>query len=327
MNKFRIWLALLLAITLLAVPASALAAPIAQPAGDEVIFGDSYTLAAGQVLDGNLVVFGGNVSIEAGATVLENLVVFGGNVELDGTVLGDLVVIGGNVDLRATAVVEGDLVNPGGNINRAPGAEVRGNLVTEFNFGWLRGMDGFRVGWGFNGAWQLIKAVAMAAIALLVAFLVPDHLRRTSDSIVKNPVTAGGLGLLTLILTPFALVITIITCVLPPIILLVVGLASLFGWVALGFELGRRLALALHADWSLLIQVTLGTFLLTLAAGFITWIPCIGWLAGILLGAVGLGAALLTRFGTLKEPEVPQPAATKAKPVKRAAKKRSTRSR
>jgi len=84
-NRFRICLAALIALTLLAAPTSALAAPTDRPVTDEVIFGDSYTLPAGQVLDGNLIVFGGNVHIEAGATVSENLVVFGGNVDVAGS--------------------------------------------------------------------------------------------------------------------------------------------------------------------------------------------------------------------------------------------------
>ncbi|MEX1143579.1 MAG: hypothetical protein WEC16_01970 [Anaerolineales bacterium] len=325
MNRFRICLAGLLVLTLLAAPATALAAPADRPAADEVIFGDSYTLPAGQVLDGNLIVFGGNVHIEAGATVSENLVVFGGNVDVAGSVAGDMVVIGGNVDLRAGALVEGDLVNPGGNINRETGAEVRGNLVSEFNFGWLRDV---RISSGptwFSGVWQLVQAIGLGVIALLLVLIVPEHLGRTADVINTKPMSAGGLGLLTLVLLPFVLIITLITCVLPPVILLLFIAAYVFGWVALGLELGRRLADALNADWSLLIQGTLGTFLLSLAAGFVAWIPCIGWLAGLVLASVGLGATLLSRFGTLREPVVAAQLTPKPKATKSAAPKRSPR--
>jgi len=326
MHKFQLGLAVLLGLELLAAPTSALAAPVYTPSGDEVIFGDSYTLPAGEVLDGNLIVFGGNVSIEDGAAVLENLVVFGGNVDMSGTVAGDMVVIGGNVDLRAGALVEGDLVNPGGRINREPGAEVHGNLVTQFNFQWMRNIHiGSGVSW-FSGVWQLAQAVALTGVALLLMLIIPDHVARTADIVARKPMAAGGLGLITFILLPFALIITIITLVLPPVILLVVIFGYVFGWVALGFHLGKGLANTLNADWSRLMQGALGTFLLSLAAGFVAWIPCVGWLAGLGLGMVGLGAVLLTRFGTLQEPAGVTKPATKPKAAKGTVQRAASRS-
>ena len=30
----------------------------------------------------------------------------------------------------------------------------------------------------------------------------------------------------------------------------------------------------------------------------ISWVPCVGWVAPVVLGAIGLGAVTLTRFGT-----------------------------
>jgi len=237
-----------------------------------------------------------------------------------------LVVIGGNVDLRAGALVEGDLVNPGGRINREPGAEVRGNLVTQFNFQWMRNIHiGLGVSW-FSGVWQLAQAVALTGVALLLMLIIPDHVARTADIVARKPMAAGGLGLITFILLPFALIITIITLVLPPVILLVVIFGYVFGWVALGFHLGKGLANTLNADWSRLMQGALGTFLLSLAAGFVAWIPCVGWLAGLGLGMVGLGAVLLTRFGTLQEPAGVTKPATKPKAAKGTVQRAASRS-
>ncbi|MEK7278712.1 MAG: hypothetical protein AAB427_15280, partial [Chloroflexota bacterium] len=42
---------------------------------DIVIFGDDFTLASGQTIDGDLIVFGGNAVIEQGAVVTKGVVV------------------------------------------------------------------------------------------------------------------------------------------------------------------------------------------------------------------------------------------------------------
>ena len=41
----------------------------------------------------------------------------------------------------------------------------------------------------------------------------------------------------------------------------------------------------------------LGTLLVWAVANGIAFIPCVGWLAPLVVGAVGLGGVLLTRFG------------------------------
>jgi len=73
--------------------------------------------------------------------------------------------------------------------------------------------------------------------------------------------------------------------------------------VALGLEVGTRLARLLNRDWALPVNAALGVFILTLVANTIGEIvPCIGWLVPTLLGAVGLGAVLLTYFGAKDYP-------------------------
>ncbi len=47
-----------------------------------------------------------------------------------------------------------------------------------------------------------------------------------------------------------------------------------------------------------------GTFVVSLVANGIGFIPCIGWLAPLFVSAVALGAVLLTRFGKQGYPGV-----------------------
>jgi hypothetical protein len=255
--------------------------------------------------------------------------VVGGNVDMDGSVGGNVVVIGGNLDLGPTAVVEGDLITPSGNVIRDPAAIVRGNLVTEVDMGEFRDV---RSHWGdraLGGVWSFVQTLAMLAAALLLVLFVPVHLRRTADTIEARPLVAGGVGLLTLIILPFALLITLITCIVPGLLLLAVILACVYGWVALGLVLGERLAIAFKQTWSPMTTTLIGTLALGVLTAVVSWIPCVGWLAGVAAGSVGLGATILSRFGTEEEPAVVTAALTTPAPrlpAKRTAtKKKSTR--
>ncbi len=313
MQKIRFLSVLILVLALLVTPTVALASNGQAPAGDDVvIFGQDYTLESGQRIDGSLVVFGGNVIVESGAIISSDLVVFGGDVEMDGQLDGDVFILGGNIDLGPNAVVNGDVVSPGGNINSDPAATVHGNQFSDVGPFFSRGVN---FGWGSwavgNVVWMVFQALAMSAIAVLVALFAPEHLRRTAGTIVQRPLESGGLGILTFILLPLVLIITIITCIGPVVIALLTVLALALGWVALGYELGRRLSHAFNQKWTIILEAWVGTLSLGVVVSLIGIIPCIGWIAGVVLGAAGLGAVLLTRFGTLGEPApeiVTQPA-------------------
>ncbi|MGH2582082.1 MAG: bactofilin family protein [Anaerolineales bacterium] len=330
MKMLRVTVLLILLAAAFAAPARVLAAPNVAPVIDDVIiFGDDYVLPAGETVTGSVVVFGGNVTIEEGAVVTRDVVVFGGDIELAGSVDGTLVAIGGDVHLGATSVVGSDLIVPGGELVREPGAQVSGNVVTEFRplrfefpnrdrefqldepgprVNFARDWD---FGLGGHVLWLLFRSFAISTIALLLVLFVPNQLRRTADAIVAKPVPAGGYGLLALILLPFLLLITIITIVLPPIIFLLAVVAVAFGWVALGLEVGRRFAESAKQDWSPLFEAWFGTLLLSLVAGIVGWVPCVGWVAPFVLAAAGLGGVLLTRFGTQIYPPAPEKRVTK----------------
>jgi len=50
----------------------------------------------------------------------------------------------------------------------------------------------------------------------------------------------------------------------------------------------------------------IGTFLLTLLVnGLGALVPCVGWIVPTLVGMVGLGAVLVTRFGAQALPDAP----------------------
>ncbi len=376
MKKFQLIVVSVLLLSLSMLPAQAAAAPVGGPSSDDVIiFGEDYTVAAGQTVDGTLVVIGGSASIETSASVTgevivfggsldmqgeangtaviigggatlsetsvlgEELIVFGGDAMLSGHVGGDLVVIGGDANLSATAVITGDLAAPRGNIVRADGAQVGGNIITEFEPFTYRGTYPANTdsqewgpffhneGFGMLGAfvWLLFRSFALSTVALLVMLFAPKHVRRITDAILAQPVASAGygcLGVILMVVAMFALAITIILIPVSILLPFVLVAALSFGWIALGLEVGHRMGAAFKATWSPVLEAAIGTFVLTFAAGVVGWVPCLGWLAGAALGAAGLGAVILTRFGTQTYP-LAAAATRKALPAPR---KRATRS-
>jgi hypothetical protein len=135
---------------------------------------------------------------------------------------------------------------------------------------------------------------------------LPRPTERVARTIVEQPVTAGGVGLLTIIVAPLMLVGMAITLILIPVSLLgvvVLVVAWFFGHIAIGYEVGRRLGIALNQDWPLAVAAGIGTFLVTLiSSGIDQLVFCIGWMVPFLVGVLGLGGVILTRFGAQAYP-------------------------
>jgi hypothetical protein len=344
MKAIRILALLGLFAALFAAPSQALAAPIVSPLHDDVVvFGEDYLLAADMVVDGSVLLFGGDATIQTGATVSGDVVLFGGDIDLAGTVNGTIIALGGDVNLASTAVVTGDVVSPGGNLERADGALISGNVfnesqplsvalpdgadIPEINITpeVIRDIRHFERGGNFGAVgrlvWLLFQAFAMSTVALLVMLFAPIQLRRVADTAVSEPVSSGGFGLLGTVLLPILLLVSVVTLVLPPVILLVALIAFAFGWIALGLEVGRRLAIGFNVEWSPVVQAWLGTMALSIVVGIVAWVPCVGWVAGFVVGCLGFGAVLLTRFGTQSYPEQAAPLKALPAPRKRATRK------
>jgi hypothetical protein len=98
------------------------------------------------------------------------------------------------------------------------------------------------------------------------------------------------------------LAITICLSLAAALIALALGAAALFGWVAIGARVGRRLLKALNTgDVAPLWVASLGTLIITLITMGLSAAFCLaplGWLLMFIIGCFGLGAVVLTRFGT-----------------------------
>jgi hypothetical protein len=311
--KSKILFALLIALLVATVlPVGALAKELRE---DRIVFGDNFILRSGDELNGNLVVFGGSAILEIDSTVYGDVVILGGNLEADGLITGNVVSIGGNVDLGDNATVQKDIVVFGSNLDQALGASVEGDIVDEltgplaFNFSQDMRMPVFRLGVNpfFELVWFGLRALLWAILAVVLVLFLPKQFDQIGRTVVRQPIVSGGLGLLTMFFVPVVLVLLLITLICSPLSvlgILMLAVAWAFGLIALGLEVGNRLAKILNQEWAPALSAGVGTLLLVIVLnGLQAVVPCVGWVFPAIAGMVGLGAVILTRFGTQPYPQ------------------------
>ncbi len=292
-----------------------------------LIVGGNYTLEDGDSLNEDLLILGGHAVLEDGSTLNGDILMLGGSLDAAGKVNGDINVAGGMLDIQATAIINGDVNTAGSSLQRDPDAIISGEITTEhtgpifvtpsglelpqFNMGVTSPVSFF----GF-----LLRVILWALLAMLLALFLPNQLQNISRTAVTQPLISGGLGLLTVVVLPLALLLIALTILLIPvslvgIILLVVAWA--YGLIALGTELGNRFGQIFKSQWHPALAAGAGTFLLMLVInGIEVAIPCLGLLPKFVVGVIGLGAVLLSRFGTqLYPPSVIESAPEAIKPA------------
>lgn len=318
--KFRTQ-ALLLLLTLAFLPTGSAYAQGPGPGNGRVMFGTNITIESSEPFEGDLVLFGGNVTIEADAELNGDLVVIGGNILSEGLLDGDVVVVGGQINLEETAVVSGDVVLVGGQIQRAEGAEIEGDLINNVTpqidipngrvpppvpevpsvppVPSVPGVPSV-VNVDFNPFLEFGRvfgsSLLMAFLGILAVLFFQERLDKVSHAVIAQPLTVGGIGLLSVIIG-IALFLTVI-----PVVALV--FAWLFGMIAIGKEIGERLGKVMHQDWAMAVSAGVGTFLLTFVLGSIdavnnfSWVAgCFTWIIPAVVGLLAIGSVVITRFG------------------------------
>jgi hypothetical protein len=284
---------------------------------DQLLIGQSFTLGAGETHSGNLIAVHSAVRLEAGSTLEGNVVLVGGSMESAGTIIGQVASIDASVHFASTSVVNGDVASIGPAPRVDAGVKISGSL---------KSMEGFSLPFSqapgenptdhqpatgsggnqgkydlwYEGTALLFKVLLLAAIAVLVVLFLPVPAGRVSRTIVEQPAISFLIGILAMMAAVALLLLLAFTVCLSPISLLgslVLVAAVLLGWIALGWEAGKRLAGLFHANLHPAVQAGIGTMILTLMASGVGYIPCAGALLDILILSFGLGAVVLTRFG------------------------------
>jgi len=333
---------ILLLMALLLMPTMSIQAQSSNN-NDVLLFGENYTLGEGETLNGSIAVFGGNITIEKDAEVNGSIAIFGGNIflEEETTVNGDIAVFGGSASV--TGEVNGDMAlfggqatlgsdssidniaTFGGQVTQEPGATVSGEITNNTP----PTIDAPEVpstpnvpnnpdvNFNVNPFWEILstfgRAVAVAAIGMLLTLFLQPQLDRAGAALINQPFIAGGYGLIAIIVVPVVAVILAITIILIPVSLIAVmalPLAWLFGVIVIGQEVGDRFAKAINQVWAPVLSTGLGTFVIVLLSGLVGLIPCVGWLGSSIITLLAIGVTVLTRFGTFSPMSYPPAAST-----------------
>ncbi len=316
-NNNRIFIAIFTLILMLATPISVMAQTPTTPqgrtiTGDQIVLANTYRLESGDELTGNLAVIGGTASLEEGSSMTGDVFLTGGTITVSGTVNGDFIAIGGAVNIEDTAVVNGNISLIGATLKNSPLAEINGEITEQspkfFDFDFST-PNGIKLPFSplqtplTRMLQASLQALAMAALAVILGLLFPQQIKRIGNTVSREPLITGGVGLLSVVIAAILLVLFTVTIILIPVTLLsaiLLGIAFLFGWVAVGYEVGQLIAGLFKTTWHSSIAAGIGVLLLGLVTGFATLIPCMGWLVGFIVAIVGLGAVVISRFGSSK---------------------------
>jgi hypothetical protein len=335
-HKLLILLALILLGLTVSSPLPVIAAGIAQPEineGDTFLVGQTYTLAKGETLIGNLVMIGGTLTTEDGSTVQGDIFVMGSTLTLAGKVTGDVTVLGGTGNIAESAQIGGSLISTGGWLYVSPQAEIKGtqSITTpnDRNFDFSQLFDQvpeFQESRNpFSEVlWAVFRTLALAALAALVVLIFPRQSLNAAETVRSSAAVSWLIGFLTFFILPLVLVIMAITIILIPVILfllfaLLAGI--IYGYIVIGFEIGRKLEEMVKASWAPPVAAGIGAAILSIVLHAVNLIFCLGFISVSIVVLMAVGVVLLSRFGTRKYPTPPKtftssvmPPATPPKP-------------
>ena len=299
---------------------------------DVVVFGGNFKMKSGSSLEGDLAVFGGNADING--TVDGDIAVIGGKVDIedDAVVNGDISIVGGNLDVDDDAQVQGTVAQgPDADLDQyfnfgpgfAPDNQDWPNhkdfsnddlpSPQEIEQEVTRQADNFFTGaakfvWG--GISDTIFSLILGGLAVLVVLFFPSQVKAIETTITRATPISFVVGIVTIPAAAaliFLLTVLVITICLTPVIGFVLAGAMLAGWTVIGKVFGDKIfgRFGNHnpsAASAALLGVTALTDFTT--APYLGELPYIGWMfmfaggvVGLMVGAIGLGAVVLSRFG------------------------------
>ena len=286
--------------------------------GDVFLVGESYTLASGETQNGNVVMIGGTLTAEGGSTITGDIVVMGGTLSLAGKVNGDVTVLGGTGNIAASAQIGGSLVSTGGWLNVSPQAQIQGTQSIntpkdrKFDFSKLFGQttEAPKTRNPFSEVlWAVFRTLALAALAALVVLILPRQSLNAAETVRSSAAVSWLVGVLTIFILPLVLVVMAITIILIPVIpvLLFALIAGvIFGFISLGYEIGRKLEEMTKAVWAPPVAAAIGVAILSIVLHAVNLIFCLGFISISIVVLMALGVILLSRFGTRKYPPPPR---------------------
>ncbi len=254
-------------------------------------FGRVVVVTDEEVVCGDLTSFGGSATIRG--VVKGDVVMFAGNMVIDGVVNGDVSLYGGNLTLGNNAQVNGDVHVCGGIWRQGSSSQLHGSA-----FACTKSLGALLAG-ASSGSMRFWFTLVWVIVGLLLTSLLPENVMLVCTTAKSKMGRSFVLGLLSVLLAPAILAVLIgLIIAIPLAILIAIGLigAWALGTVAVGWIVGDYIvhSVAPQQHSTRFLQVIVGMTALVLAGT----LPTIGLWIAIGSGLVGLGAVLLSRFGT-----------------------------
>ncbi len=272
-----------------------------------------------RVIGEDIVQFGNDIHVEANESVEGDVVAILGSIIVEGMVEGDVVAIGGELTIGSRGEIEGDAVAVGGGVTKEPGARVRGETVSIGHGKVLAPrVCPFFAGSVFSRGGRLLIFIIWIIMLMVLGVIIMAVFRRGVDNVCvrvrKEAFKMGLIGLLTEVLLIPIMVLFIVTIIGIPIgvfaLPLLFALAMLLGFVGVSYVVGARLgnghgrspysslALGLFALHGLVLLA----MIIGLPGGGLMVIGKIisffGWAVLYVAATVGLGAVIMSKFGT-----------------------------
>ncbi len=277
--------------------------------GDSVHAGGSNILIESKVEE-DLFLGGGNITISKSASVGGDLIIGGGTVNIEGPVAGNVLLGGGQIIINSK--IGGQVKAKVNELKLGPQAEIAKNLIysspeeasmdegakilgeVDFKKLEVKKSSAFKsrgMLFGILTLGFLIKILMGIAVGLVLVYIFRNMTERAIKESLAHFWANLGRGFATLILTPVAAIIILIT---------VIG-AWLAGLIGLAYILIVFLSLALAnialGSWLIKVVKKRDKYLVNwqavvlgvVALRIIVLIPFVGWLVGLIFMLIGLG--------------------------------------
>ncbi|GHO44713.1 polymer-forming cytoskeletal protein [Ktedonospora formicarum] len=275
--------------------------PACTGAYHKAFFGSTVVVNSGEVICSNITSFGGKIVIQG--IVRGDVTSFGGDLLVDGYVDGQVTTYGADVTMQNDARVNGDVRLCGGNWISGSQSQLHGSILE-----CTKGVGLFVVS-DIGPELRFWLLLTWLALGVLLTILLPEHVMLVRTTVSTKTRRSLILGILSVLLAPavFAVLIALIVSI-PLAILIFIGLLAAWalGTVAIGWLLGTYILSKFSPGQRYnthLVQVVVGLTVLILLGS----LPYIGWLITLGTGLLGLGAVLLSRFGTRLYSQPKQP--------------------
>jgi hypothetical protein len=261
----------------------------------------------------NVRVAGGRVEFSPISEVRGNVTAMGGEVELKGKVNGYVQVAGGRVLIDA--IIVGNVEATSGQVELGPNAKITGLFRYSSREPLKRdraaltngGVEMFDVpgGWpvpenvehhmGRSGSW--IWTIGLLLVAALLMTALPGFYSRVEDTLRRRPAMCLLVGFVTLVCTPVAALLFLITLIGVPLGLLTLmlfGLLMIVGYVSLGISLGDWALQRVKSGQSISLLWRVGAAVVgVLLVSLLARIPWLGTLLAMVALIAGVGCLVL----------------------------------